>query len=112
LVFLHKSGKAVEIVGPEAGVAIEPVHRLLHRLGSQPARNRAAGLLAGDQAGIRQHVEMLHDRGQRHRKWPREFAYGHAVLFAKPCQQRATRGIGKRSKGAVQRFAAILNHMV
>jgi hypothetical protein len=29
--FLHKGGKVIEIVGPEALVAVEPIHRLLHR---------------------------------------------------------------------------------
>jgi len=111
-VFLHKSGKAVESVGPEALVAIEPLHRLLHRLGSQPARDGAAGLFARDQAGIRQHIEMLHDRGQRDRKRLRQLADRQAFAVAEPCQQRAPGRIGQRSKGAVQNFLLILNHMV
>jgi hypothetical protein len=73
-VFLHKGGKAVEIVGPEALVAVKPIHRLLHRFRGKPTRHDAAGLLASDQAGVRQHVEMLHDRGQRHGKRLGEFA--------------------------------------
>jgi hypothetical protein len=64
LVVLQKSGKAIEIIGPEALVAVEPRHRLLHRLGRQPARDDAAGFFPRDQASIRQHVEMLHDRRQ------------------------------------------------
>jgi hypothetical protein len=110
--FLHKSRKAVETFGPETLVAVEPIHRLLHRSGGQAARHGAAGLDARDEAGVRQHVEMLHDRGQRHRKWLRQFAHGNALVLAKPRQQRAAGGIGKRRKGAVQRFVSILNHMV
>jgi len=102
LVFLHKSCKTVEIVGPEALVAVQPVHRLLHRLGGQSARDRAAGLLARDQAGIRQHVEMLHDRGQRHRKGLRQFAHRKALAVAEPRHQRAPGGIGKGCKGTIQ----------
>jgi hypothetical protein len=83
-VFLYKSGKAVESVGPEALVAIEPVHRLLHRLGSQPACDRAAGLFARDQAGVRQHIEMLHDRRQRHRKRLRQLADRQAFAVTEP----------------------------
>jgi hypothetical protein len=112
LIFLHKSDKAVEVFRPEALVAIEPVHRLLHRLGGQAARHDAAGLRTRDQAGIRQHVEMLHDRGQRHRKWLRQFTDRNAVSLAEPRQQRAAGRIRKRGKGAVQDLIAILNHMV
>jgi hypothetical protein len=74
-IFLHESGKAVEALGPKALVAVQPVHRLLHRPGSQSARHDAAGFGARNQAGIRQHVEMLHDRGQRHRERLRQFAH-------------------------------------
>jgi hypothetical protein len=111
-VFLHECGKAVEIPGPEALVAIEPRHRLLHRAGGQPARHGAPGLLARDQAGVRQHVEMFHDRGQRHRERLRQLAHGDRVLAAEPRQQRAPRRIRERGKGAVKRLIAILNHIV
>jgi hypothetical protein len=111
-IFLHKSGKAIEIFGPEALVAIEPVRRLLHRLGGQPARHRPAGLLARDQSGIGQHIEMLHDRGQRHRKGLRQFTHRNAFPAAQPLQQRAPGRIRQRGKGAVQHFFSILNHMV
>jgi hypothetical protein len=112
LFFLHKSGKAVEAFRPEALVAIEPVHCLLHRRRGQPARHNAAGFYARDQACVRQHVEMLHDRGQRHRKWLRQLADRDAVLLAKPGQQRPPRRVRERGKGAVQHLLAILNHMV
>jgi hypothetical protein len=111
-VFLHKSGKAVESVGPEALVAIEPVHRLLHRLGGQPARDRAAGLFARDQSGVRQHIEVLHDRGQRHRERLRQLADRQAFAIAKPRQKRAPGRIGQRGEGAVQIAFLILNHTV
>jgi len=110
--FLHESGKAVEAFRPEALVAIEPVHRLLHRPRGQPARHNAAGFRACDQACVRQHVEMLHDRRQRHRKWLRQLADRDAVLLAKPRQQRPPRRVRERGKGAVQHLLAILNHMV
>jgi len=112
LIFLHKSGKAVEPFGPEALVAAEPVHRLLHRLRGQPASHGAAGFRARDQAGIRQHVEMLHDRGQRHREGLRQIAHRNTVLPAEPRQQRAPGRVCQCGKGAVQRRILILNHMV
>jgi len=112
LVSLHKSCKTVEIVGPEALVAVQPVHRLLHRPGGQPAGDRAAGLLPRDQAGIRQDIEMFHDRGQGHRKGLRQFAHRKALAVAEPRHQRAPCGIGERCKGAVQYIFSILNHTV
>jgi hypothetical protein len=112
LVFLQKSGKAVEIVGPEALVAIEPRHRLLHGFGRQPARDDAAGLFPRDQAGIRQHIEMLHDRRQRHREWLRQFADGERFAAAEPRHQGSPGGVGQRGEGTVQRFIVILNHKV
>jgi hypothetical protein len=112
LFFLHESGKAAEAFRPEALVAIEPVHRLLHRPRGQPARHDAAGFGARDEACIRQHVEMLHDRRQRHRKWLRQLADRDAVASAKPRQQRPPRRVRERGKGAVQHLRAILNHVV
>jgi hypothetical protein len=111
-VFLHKNGKAVEVVGPEALVAVEPVHRLLHWPGGQAAGHGAAGLRPRDQARIRQHVEMLHDCGQRHRKRLRQFAHRDAVALAEPRHQRPPGRVGERGKGPVQHFFAILNHVV
>jgi hypothetical protein len=96
LFVLHECGKAVEIVGPEALVAVQPGQRLLHRPGGQPAGDDAAGLLARDQTGVREHVEMLHDGGERHRKRLSQFADGDRVAGGKPSQQRAPRRVGER----------------
>jgi len=52
LFFLHKSGKAVEIFGPEALVAIEPFHRLLHRRRGQAAGDDTPGLCARKCVGL------------------------------------------------------------
>jgi len=112
LFFLHKSGKSIERVGPEALIAVQPVHRLLHRLGCQPTRHGATGLFARDQARIRQHIEMLHDRWQRHRKRVRQLADRDALPAAEPRQERPPRRIRERRKGAVQSLITILNHMV
>jgi hypothetical protein len=116
LFFLHECGKAVEIVGPEALVAGKPGKRRLHRLGGQPAGDDAAGLFACDQAGVRQHIEVLHDGGERHRKGLRQFADRDRVASGKPRQQRTPRRVGQRGKGVVQialpRAIAIPNHKV
>jgi hypothetical protein len=114
--FLHKSGKAVEIVGPEALIAVQPGKRLLHRPGGQPAGDDAAGLFARNEAGVRQHIEVLHDGGERHRKRLRQLADRNRVAGGKPRQQRASRRVGERGKSVVQialpRAVDILNHKV
>jgi len=116
LFFLHECGKAVEIVGPEALVAGKPGQRPLHRLGGQSAGDDPAGLFARNEASVRQHVEVLHDGGERHRKRLRQFADRDRVAPGKPRQQRPPRRIGERGKGVVQialpRPIAILNHVV
>ena len=48
-----KSGEAVELLGPVAFVAGEPVHRLLHGRGLELAGDGPAGLGALDQARVR-----------------------------------------------------------
>ena len=93
-------------------VAIEPVHRLLHRLRGEPAGHRAPGLLAHDQARIIEYVEMLHDRRQRDCERRRQLAHGQAVFFAKTSQQCAPRRVRQRRKGAIERLILILNHTV
>jgi hypothetical protein len=84
--FLHKRGKAVETFGPEALVAIEPAHRMRHGRSGQAARHDAPGLGARDEARVRQHVEMLHDRRQRHRKWLRQLAHRDRTALVEPRQ--------------------------
>ena len=97
---------------PEALVAIEPVGGGAHRFGLEAAGDGAAGFLALDETGVRQDVEMLHDRGQRHREGLRQLAHRQAFLVLKPRQQRAPRRIGKRRKSAIEPLVLILNHVV
>ena len=55
-----------------------------------------------DQAGVRQHVEMLHDGGQRDREGPRQLADGEPFLLVEPRQQGAPGRIGEGGEGAVE----------
>ena len=87
LFFLHKSGKAVEVFRPEALVAIEPVHRLLHRSRGQPARHNAAGFCALDQACVPDYFvswivfhEMLHGKHEVRRTNGRRRFHTHEFL--------------------------------
>ena len=58
------------------------------------------------------HVEMFHDRRQRHVKRRGEFADRQIGLFGEPHDQGAARRVGERGKGAVEGAALKLNHMV
>ena len=102
----------IEAIAPEALVAVEPFVGFVHRLGAQPAGDDAAGLVASDQPGIRQHVEMLHHRRQRHRKRLGQRADREPVGLAQAGEQRAPGWVGERGKGAVERSGRIVNHVV
>ena len=102
----------IEAVVPETLVAIEPVVGFVHGLGAQPAGDGAAALAARDQPGIRQNVEMLHHRRQRHREWLGQRADRETVGFAQASQQRPPRRVGERGEGAVERGGRIVNHLV
>ena len=100
---------------PEALVAVEPIHGLLHRAGDQRARHGATGFPAHDQPGLGQHREVLHHRGQRHGQRPREFADGKIAAFAQSREECAPGRIGESREGAVEASLGgerILNHRV
>ena len=112
MVFLQKSREAVETIGPEFFVAIEPFHGVAHRLGLEPAGDDAAGFFARDEAGVRQHVEMLHDRRQRDRKRRAKLADREIRPLGEPHHQRAARRVSERGEGAVEGSGRKLNHVV
>ena len=62
--------------------------------------------------GVRQNVEMLHDRRQRHGEGPGKLAYGNVLALIELREQSAPRRVGKRGEGAVERGLLILNHVV
>src|SRR5262245_27604345 len=66
--------EAVEALLPEAAVALEPVHRVLHRGRFQPARPPLRLAAARDQPRPLQHLEMLRHRRAAHLERPGELA--------------------------------------
>ena len=102
----------IELLSPEFLIAVEPIVGVAHGFRPQAAAYDAAILLASDEPGVRQDVEMFHDRGQRHRKGLREFAHRKALAAAEPRHQRPPGWIGESRKGAVQPVFSILNHVV
>jgi hypothetical protein len=89
---------------------IEPVHGLLHRGSGQLAGDRTASLAPCDQTGVGQHVEVLHDGGERHRERPRKLTDRSALAAIELREQGPPRRVGERGKGAVERGVLILNH--
>jgi hypothetical protein len=90
------------LFAPESLIVIEPFSGGAHRFGLEAAGDGAAGLLALDEPRIRQDVEMLHHRRQRHLERLGQFRDRNALALAQLREQRAPRRIGKRGKGAVE----------
>ena len=102
----------IETFGPEALIPIEPLVGLFHRFGAQAARDGAAGLVANDEAGVREDVEMFHHRRQRHRERFGEFADRNGVHLTEARQQCAPCGVGESRESAVEIGFVIVNHLV
>jgi hypothetical protein len=88
----------------------EPLLRLLHRGGIEPARHRAAALAALDQAGAFQHVEVLEHGRQRHGKRLGQRGDGEFRRFAKARQHGTAGRVREGRKDAVQTIGLIVNH--
>ena len=89
---------------------IEPVHGLLHRGSGQLAGNRAADLAPCDQPGVGQHIEMLHDGGERHGERPRKLTYRNARAAIELRKERSPRRVCESREGAIEAGILILNH--
>jgi len=100
------------LFGPEAFVSPQPADRLFQRRRREAADDDAAGFGTRDQGCVRQHVEMLHDRWQRHGKRTGQVADGCAFPLAQLGYERAPRRIGERRENVIQIGALILNHLV
>jgi hypothetical protein len=91
---------------------VEPVHGLLHGAGGQLAGDRAARLPAGYQTGVRQHVEMLHDGGERHGERPGKLTHRNVLARFELRHEGAPRGVGQSGEGVIECVVEILNHRV
>jgi hypothetical protein len=83
-----------------------------HWFRAQTAAYDAAVLFTPDQSGVRQHVEMLHDRRQRHRKRLGEQADRQIFFLAQLGKQGAPGWIGKCREDAIEVGFLIVNHLV
>ena len=98
---VEESTQRVEALGPELLVAREPHGSLLQGPRGKFAANHAALFCAGNEAGVFQHAQVLHEARQRHAMGLRQF--GHAALaLSKRHEDVAPGGIGQRGKDAVE----------
>src|SRR6478736_208045 len=100
----------IEALRPEAFVAAKPIYRFPHRRGPEPHRYGAPGFRPGDEAGIVEHVEMLHHRRQLDREGLRQRADGCAVFAFEPGENRPPSRVDERRKCPVEPFA-IVHHV-
>jgi len=88
------------------------VHGTFHRRRPQTAAHRAPRLLALDQPGTGQHVEMLHHRRQGHRERSGDLGHGQLRLTRQAIDDGAPRRVGERREGKIELGVAIVNHVV
>jgi hypothetical protein len=72
----------------------------------------APGLGALDQAGSRQHVEMLDHRRQRHVEPSGDLRHRQLAVVCEPIEDRAPRWVGQRGKRTIELDIGKVNHMV
>jgi len=72
----------------------------------------APGLGALDQAGSRQHVQMLDHGRQRHLETAGDLRHRQIIILCEPVEDRASRRVSQRSKRAIEFNVAKVNHVV
>src|SRR6185437_6653823 len=112
LLRLRVSRQPVEACAPEESMALEPIHRDLHRPGLHLHPDRAADLGAPDETGGGQDVEVLEHRRQGHRKGLGEIADRESRRLLQPRQDATARRIAERRENAIQTFVARSYHQV
>jgi hypothetical protein len=65
-----------------------------------------------DQAGARQHVEMLDHRRQRHLEASGDLRHRQLAVVSKPVEDRAPCRVRQRGKGPIELDVAKVNHVV
>ena len=105
------AAQSVEPRIPELFIAGQPCGGLTDALGRQHAAHRPALLLAGDQAGLFEHANVLHEPNERHAVRRRQIADA-----ARPACERIKRAaagrVRERAEHKIQIGIFILNHKV
>lgn len=96
---------------PEQPVALNPLRRIFHGLGDQPAAMHAAVFVPRYEPGVSKHAQMLRYGGQRHVVRRSQIANG-SFAGREPRQYATASGVGKRGERGIQLAFIIFNHMV
>jgi hypothetical protein len=90
------------LLGPEALVTREPVHGVFHWRRLELTAHGAPDLVARDETGIGEHVEVLHHGRQRDRKRRGDLGDRKLGLGSEAIHDRAPGGIGERREGEIK----------
>src|SRR5205807_10194890 len=80
---------------------LHPLHRLVERVGLQPARPPLSLPAADDHSRTLEHLEVARDRRQAHRERLRQLLHGRLAL-GEAGQDRAARRIGESGEGEAE----------
>src|SRR5215204_1596220 len=80
---------------------LHPLHRLVERLGLQPARSPLRLAAADNQPRALEHLEVARDRGQADRERLRQLVHGRLAL-GEAGEYRAARRIGEGGEGEAE----------
>src|SRR5687768_3109367 len=102
LQFLHVLLEIVEALLPELAIVAEPLRCTRERLRFEAARAKLRVAAARDEACALEHLEVLRDGGLAHVERLHEVRHRRFAL-SETRQDRAPRGVGKRSERQVER---------
>jgi hypothetical protein len=108
--FFQVHGEPVELLLPEAAVAVDPSGRLAHRAREEAAPSPAALAATLEQAGALQHPQVFGDRWQGDSERLSELAHGR-IAGPQPRQDGAPRRVREGGEGVAQ-DGFMVNHMV
>lgn len=94
-------GEAIEVVFPEAPVAVEPPRRAAQRPGGEAHAANPPVAPPLHEPGALEHDEVLADRGERHREGARQLADG-GLAGRQARHDRAARRVGQRAEHHVE----------
>jgi hypothetical protein len=91
---------------------LDPGLGILHGAGIERASQRAADLLAPDEACLGEDAEVLQHGRERHRERRRDLACRPCAAVTQHVEDGAPRRVGESRERAVERWLLTVNHMV
>src|ERR1051326_7217711 len=104
-VFGEQVAEAVQLALPDGAPALNPFFGYVQAGSLDPARAHAAGLFGPNEVTLFQHLQVLHDRGERNPQRLSELRHGNGSI-PEPLQDRAAGGIAQSVENPVDSFFA------